>query len=394
MEEIDGERQFFIPDASRVGAGGFPLAPHRYPRDTVHIADAPNNDGPPKGLRPKKRASRSEKGKRVRRLAQYRKRDQLRAKELIDSVKGNSKDLVARLTKDTFCALPDKRITHDRDGIERLLLFHVPMKLVFEFRRICENAKMYGNNIHPRFSSPITHAKGMKHCVYASHKLEGVREKMKRIWGPGQNDCMINALGSTIERVLSGALQEMGFAVPPDGIADWWMSVLSSEYNDVQPPHCDYHWHTVDRVRHKSRRDDGRRKTATDGTPFSCVAPYSLLFPLSREGLKLEVWPETSLGCTRMGEGDPPVVGKMLFIEYGQAVLFRGDVVHAGGYQIKSGRPCPRLHLYVYLEGGVSHDTGLSARYTGPDECGRRPIEETHHHGHDPSPSARGGPLR
>ena len=59
------------------------------------------------------------------------------------------------------------------------------------------------------------------------------------------------------------------------------------------------------------------------------------------------------------------IFGNTISINRGEGLLMRGDVVHAGGYKFPENGPfCNiRVHLYVYMEGSIVHDTSLSTNY-------------------------------
>lgn len=81
-----------------------------------------------------------------------------------------------------------------------------------------------------------------------------------------------------------------------------------------QRAHLDYFW---DALNNRSHQD----------------YPWFAVLPLTQAGMKLHVWPT-------------PGVGKLMHIDYGELVFFRGDVVHAGGLPVDTGL-ASRCHFYI-----------------------------------------------
>jgi hypothetical protein len=97
-----------------------------------------------------------------------------------------------------------------------------------------------------------------------------------------------------------------------------------------QDPHRDFKWKQLD-----VSTKQGRRKCR-----FICF------MPMTKEGMVVTVWPEHSY------DKDANLIGKVVFIPYGYALLLREDVVHAGGLLTKTNNDSgnARLHFYVIYE--------------------------------------------
>uniref|UniRef100_A0A7S4W108 Uncharacterized protein n=1 Tax=Ditylum brightwellii TaxID=49249 RepID=A0A7S4W108_9STRA len=85
----------------------------------------------------------------------------------------------------------------------------------------------------------------------------------------------------------------------------------------LQLPHIDYKWTTLDKYYSKS---DFYKTSSSNKKEFQHQQiPWIAFFPLTRSGMKLNVWLE---------EGLP----HKLVLEYGDVAFLRGDVVHSGGF--------------------------------------------------------------
>lgn len=132
---------------------------------------------------------------------------------------------------------------------------------------------------------------------------------------------------------------------------EFYPSFLHSIGHKVQAPHIDYKWESV---RTGAPKTGSRTRGFNPMTNFNHQVPLIVLFPISTDGMVVEVWPDQ--------DGNDPVVGKVVFLQLGQILVLRGDVVHAGGFSLGEST-CPRVHLYLYRHPGRKHDYPLSNVY-------------------------------
>jgi hypothetical protein len=82
---------------------------------------------------------------------------------------------------------------------------------------------------------------------------------------------------------------------------------------------------------------------------------------LTEDGMTIEVW--KARNDHMLPENDDDDTGVLIQIPFGQVLLLRADVIHAGGFcTAKSGNP--RCHLYVYkTPNGAMHSLSLKNCY-------------------------------
>lgn len=242
----------------------------------------------------------------------------------------------------------------DGEGRHRMILCRASKPLLNLWHSISRNCQ-----INFRAIGSTSH--GLMHFNLGKedpHKLEGwtklVRTEhaeTKEKIPPHLVDKRIGEIRLAEEAVtglLVDAFKGIGVNVEEENI-DWVASMLFSSYSVRQRPHLDY----AEEIFKKKPRTWAR------GLPFEEWVPYVLVFPITHEGMELEVWPWSgSAGA------EPNVVGQRIKIEQGQALLFRGDVLHAGGYKTDKGEMGnKRVHLYVYINGAVAHDPSLMTHW-------------------------------
>lgn len=164
---------------------------------------------------------------------------------------------------------------------------------------------------------PTTRARrSLRECLARAQPIFNYNEKAARDDGK-RLQVSVPRDGS---RALAMLRDGVASVVPRGHVCGEWVALLSEPGCQRQHPHCDYN---PDVVRHL--RDEHMPLAAVVG-----VEP----------GTRLIVWP----GCIRgrvPGEGDE---GTTVAIEPGTALLFRGDLVHAGAaYEHANAR----LHVYV-----------------------------------------------
>jgi hypothetical protein len=142
----------------------------------------------------------------------------------------------------------------------------------------------------------------------------------------------------------------------------FYLTLLKTDGNTVpQDPHIDFKWTSVDEELMSVVRHCKNKK-------YNHVVPLIALFPLTKEGMIIEIWPDEPV------TGDK--VGQLVQIQYGTILILRGDVVHAGGF-CSGPQGNPRAHMYLYRDPGKSHDHPTSNLFH--DQLGV-PLRDTYLH--------------
>ena len=129
------------------------------------------------------------------------------------------------------------------------------------------------------------------------------------------------------------------------------MTALFTKVDHRQPAHLDYAIKTLGGGRNARRR---RADGAYEG-PF----PWAADIPLSEGGMYLSLW--HGYKASLRGEGGVPVENwsMRLHVPFGWILLWRGDLVHAGGFQNDLGNGALRVHRYIYMkQGDIDLDYG------------------------------------
>jgi hypothetical protein len=115
-----------------------------------------------------------------------------------------------------------------------------------------------------------------------------------------------------------------------------YSSIMHTEYTEPQRPHIDFPWPNKRLSHFPDPTSPERTKDAT----YMEWVPFIALFPLTEDGMAVQVWKEQS-------QRDVPEFGHIVEIPYGSILLLRADVIHAGGFKTAtSGNP--RCHFYIY----------------------------------------------
>jgi hypothetical protein len=135
-----------------------------------------------------------------------------------------------------------------------------------------------------------------------------------------------------------------------------YLSVMYTKLTEPQQPHIDFKWPNkrLSEFPEKSSRE--RTKAAT----YQEWVPFIALFPLTEDGMTVQVWKDQS-------QHSDHVFGQIVEIPYGNILLLRADVIHAGGFKTAiSGNP--RCHFYIYkTPGGSVHTSPLANSYESHD---------------------------
>ncbi|CAJ1951122.1 unnamed protein product [Cylindrotheca closterium] len=122
-------------------------------------------------------------------------------------------------------------------------------------------------------------------------------------------------------------------------------SFLTTEHTMTQPPHVDYMWEIL---------NDYSKEDLKVG-----------FFPLTKDGMFLQVWPRD--------DNAEQVKGQLIFIPFGKLLILPAHTIHGGGFRTtaRSKGPCGnlRFHLYISKHGAQlpKHQTN---KYTEPNNKG------------------------
>lgn len=268
----------------------------------------------------------------------------------------------------------------------RLLAASIPTEITVALRYLFRKADVpawYGwSSIGNGFLQSITidrEGEGDKLRPFR-HRL--VRKKLREL------QCLVDSLETYLDQYLRKLLPQLGVHNVDD--IRWTVGFLQTLAADYQRPHGDFGWDTI-------RQDESTSRIARS-TAFMDRVPFVLEFALTSEGLSIEFFPEISMATTERDSADSPtdkITGSVTKLDHGEAVLFRGDVVHAGGF--KSGRTllprrsstqgspssqryCVagnnlRCHIYIYQARGIQHQKRPTTHYRGEDG---KELLETH----------------
>jgi hypothetical protein len=178
--------------------------------------------------------------------------------------------------------------------------------------------------------------------------------RLKTLFGRKRETVHLLPLVTELETSLEAYIYSIAISVNaiPGGCHDyksaiaWELGFLCTVGSDSkQAPHVDYDPSSYQRIQWEKRTRD-RNKAHQQSVP------YVLEFPLYSEGMEIEIWPwEGDIGAPMMENRH--LWSRRIGLEMGQSLLFRGDVVHAGGF--KRGRHGNvRVHVNIY-PGGIPH---------------------------------------
>mmetsp|Transcript_8436 Transcript_8436/g.18177 ORF Transcript_8436/g.18177 Transcript_8436/m.18177 type:complete len:459 (+) Transcript_8436:88-1464(+) len=200
-----------------------------------------------------------------------------------------------------------------------------------------------------------------------------------------------------LQHALAQVLHELGYK-RDEQMVNFIFSFLKSTSSIAQDPHVDFDWPTVQEPeRHDSHRQQSsttllspaRASARHQKFPYKESVPFVAFFPLTDNGMLIEMW--TARERHREPKGEDDEVGILVDIPKGVMLVARGDTVHAGGFMKNppsSNEPQqsagnnnnkmttkkkkhvpgdPRGHLYIYrTDSGQVHATATSNTYTLP----------------------------
>ena len=214
----------------------------------------------------------------------------------------------------------------------------------------------------------ITHTShNLKYIPQESAGLEWLKDKIKSkvddIGWKAKMHRMVEDVESDIEAALRTALGTMGADL---GDFTWHLSYLFSVGAYEQPPHVDYPWCYLDDMEKDNKKPRQRTcptcKFRTCACPKGDRTPYSVLIPLTQHGSQLEVW--ESIDIIQETCSMPRPDSRTIDIELYSGFIFRGDVIHSGGYMSDEDSGNLRAHLYVYpAKGALGHYGNQTNQY-------------------------------
>ena len=306
------------------------------------------------------RASPSQE-KATQRTRDCRSRQRVRLLDSLDFSEAATGDDIAAMNK-RF-----RSIFYDSTGIRRATFIRVPKEIITTLKRVRNEEKGFFDSMFAKIAShnkpvpgdvssirPKTVKKGGGlHVVTLKEKPKFELLRCRR--GNGKlskeaRDAEFKALTSALDRLHVSALQSIGvdLAQPPDFTAGL---LVTARRWSAQPSHMDFPEYMVCRNLH-----------SVQNGPFETQAPYVLELPVYHCGMKIEIWPDADFAsCVSEGKKIPGVV---VNVPLGYALLFRGDVVHAGGFLQANDTSLmgQRWHFYLYPP-GVPRDTTYITRY-------------------------------
>jgi len=154
---------------------------------------------------------------------------------------------------------------------------------------------------------------------------------------------------------LRDALMDIGYCAPDQSL-QLYLSFLKTLESKVQPPHIDFKWEKIS-------PPDFKKRPRSFKDNYKEWVPFIALFPLTNDGMTVEVWNARTRHDVPQCEEDRK--GYLIHIPYGKILLLRADVVHAGAFAT-SASGNPRGHFYIYkTPRGLQHPYPLANCYEG-----------------------------
>lgn len=175
-------------------------------------------------------------------------------------------------------------------------------------------------------------------------------------------NCGTESLSSTLKDILQNELETtlaMALGDIKDdevelkrGMLEYQGSFMRTEETIPQPPHVDFEWDILDE-QHNTLR--------------------ITFFPLTDEGMFIQVWPKATSANTES------IPGILVFVPQGKLLCMPSDTIHGGGFQSCPDNGNLRFHLYV-ASPGTSLPEFQNNRYTEPDNKSKELCERYHNH--------------
>lgn len=129
-------------------------------------------------------------------------------------------------------------------------------------------------------------------------------------------------------------------------------SYLTTEHTIPQPAHVDYTWEVLEDTKNL----------------------YLAFFPLSKDGMFLQVWP-------RDDHADQ-VMGELVFIPRGHMLVLPASTIHGGGFRTTPSGEQGNLRFHLYFVRGGKLPTHQTNKYTEPHDKRRELCERyvDHHY--------------
>ena len=236
-------------------------------------------------------------------------------------------------------------VTQDTDGFTRARSFVIPPAVV---KRTWQLVKLANLEMHAISNG------GLRSATFGeAPRLQQLKSILRH---KSEFLPLVKEVEGALDGVMRGCLRDMGVNYKGDIV--WKAGYLVTKEEDPQLVHTDFDPDAVDR---RKGNWGGRARKHGSGKKFSDVVPYVMEFPLTAEGLRLEFWTDEAwdtINDCRDIENAVVHEGTIIRIPKFQAIMFRGDVLHSGGFKRRAKHyGNARFHIYVYLPGGMPLDT-------------------------------------
>ncbi|OEU16171.1 hypothetical protein FRACYDRAFT_268903 [Fragilariopsis cylindrus CCMP1102] len=123
-------------------------------------------------------------------------------------------------------------------------------------------------------------------------------------------------------------------------------SFLTTKSTTAQPPHVDYTWEVLEQY-------------GEENPTQSLMLGF---FPLTEEGMFLQIWPTASTNLSIDGN---IIEGEIIFIPYKKILIVPATTIHGGGFRtttfVEEPGRCGNLRFHLYLAASATTGTGTSA---------------------------------
>ena len=173
---------------------------------------------------------------------------------------------------------------------------------------------------------------------------------------PGLNlPASLETFESHFMKNLHKSLVDIGYCQRRQGLTVY-KTFLKTEETLLQKPHIDFNWNEISLASFR-RRSKSLRKDVT----WEHWVPMIAFFPLTRKGMSIELWHHRFEHSTARERDDE--MGVLVEITYGQLLVIRADVVHAG-VSVDDFEGNLHGHFYIYKDPGLIKTTQYRNDYT------------------------------
>jgi hypothetical protein len=196
----------------------------------------------------------------------------------------------------------------------------------------------------------------------------------------------LEGLEKTCVNNIKTALCEMDYCSVDEQDIKVFLTFMKTVRTSVQDPHIDFSW--ADAYPHGSADDAG-----APNNHYRWNVPFIAFFPLSTEGMFLEMWDHRPNHGVIMDSSETETKrGRMLYIPHGRMLMVRADTVHAGGFTTNETVGSPRCHLYIHKAApkrygkageGTMHDLRPKNIYRTQDAPSSSELKMAYLHSHE-----------